>query len=48
MKEMLRMLNEARKENPKEFWGIIACMLAISGFIYGSMWLIAILENFRR
>ena len=47
MKEMLRMLNEARKEDPKEFWGIIALMLAISGYIYGSMWLIAILEGNR-
>jgi hypothetical protein len=45
MKEMLRTLNEARREDPKEFWGGIVAMIAIFGSLYVGLWVIAILEG---
>ena len=45
MKQMIRTLNEARKEDPKEFWGSIAVVVTIFGMMYGGLWAIAILEG---
>lgn len=45
MKQMIRTLNEARKEDPKEFWGSIAAVVTIFGMMYGGLWAIAILEG---
>ena len=42
---MIQTLNEARKEDPKEFWGGIVAMIAIFGMLYGGLWVIAILEG---
>jgi len=45
MKQMIQTLNEARKEDPKEFWGSIAVVVAIFGMLYSGLWVIAILEG---
>ena len=45
MKHMIRTLNEARKQDPKEFWGSIAVVVAIFGMLYCGQRLIAILEG---
>jgi len=45
MKQMNRTLNEARKQDPKEFWGSIAAIIAIFGMLYCGQRLIAILEG---
>ena len=45
MKQMIRTLNEARKEDPKEFWGSIVVVIAIFGMMYVGLWAIAILQG---
>lgn len=45
MKQMIRTLNEARKEDPKEFWGGIVVMISIFGMMYVGLWAIAILQG---
>jgi hypothetical protein len=45
MKKMIRTLNEARKEDPKEFWGSIAVVVTIFGMMYSGLWVIAILQG---
>lgn len=45
MKKMIRTLNEARKEDPKEFWGSIVAMITIFGMMYVGLWAIAILQG---
>jgi hypothetical protein len=45
MKQMIRTLNEARKEDPKEFWGGIVAMITIFGMMYIGLWTIAILQG---
>jgi hypothetical protein len=45
MKEMFKALNEARKEDPKEFWGgIIAVALTMLAMSVG-FWLVGIIEG---
>jgi hypothetical protein len=45
MKKMIRTLNEARKEDPKEFWGSIVVVIVIFGMMYVGLWTIAILQG---
>ena len=39
MKEMFIMLNQARKEDPKEFYGSIAVMAYLFAFTYVVLWI---------
>jgi len=39
MKEMVTTLNQARKENPSEFYGGIAFLTILSALFYVSMWI---------
>jgi len=39
MREMFETLNEARKENPSEFYGSFAVLIALFGLFYVTMWI---------
>jgi hypothetical protein len=45
IKEMFVSLNEFRKQDPKEFYGSIAFMVALFGFLYFGLWFAAIVEG---
>jgi hypothetical protein len=43
--EMFRVLNEARKEDPKEFYSSIAFMVLLFGGFYAAVWIDAIING---
>lgn len=45
LKEMFTVLNDCRKEDPKEFYGGIATIVLIFGGFYVTMWVAAILQG---
>lgn len=45
IKEMFQVLNEARKEDPKEFYGSIAFVVLLFGGFYATIWLHAIITG---
>jgi hypothetical protein len=45
LKEMVVVLNECRKEDPKEFYGSIATIVLLFGGFYVTMWVAAILQG---
>jgi hypothetical protein len=45
LKEMITVLNDCRKEDPKEFYGGIAAMIVLFGGFYVVMWVAAICEG---
>lgn len=45
MKEMLKTLNQTRKESPNEFWSSVLYLICTFGFIWGAMWIEAIING---
>lgn len=45
LKEMFTVLNDCRKEDPKEFYGGLLFMIVLFGGFYATMWLAAICEG---
>lgn len=45
MKEMFSTMNEARKNDPKEFWGSVAYVVLSFTLLVTLMWVSVILES---
>lgn len=45
LKEMITVLNDCRKEDPKEFYGGLAFMVLLFGGFYAAVWIEAIISG---